>query len=89
VHKGDTSSYVRRAILTALKHKHICNGHGERNKQRAANFCWMNFILLAPVDAIEFQIAEAYSNLDLTGVKYNNNKEEEEEEAKLSLCLTN
>jgi hypothetical protein len=29
VHGGDTSCYVRCAILTALKRKNNCNGHGE------------------------------------------------------------
>jgi hypothetical protein len=33
----------------------------------------MRSSLLASVDVMEFQTTEAYSNLDLTKVKYNNN----------------
>jgi hypothetical protein len=31
VYRGDTSTYVRCAILAALKHTRNCNRHGEEN----------------------------------------------------------
>jgi hypothetical protein len=43
----------------------------------------MRSSLLAPVDAIEFQITEAYSNLDLTNVKYIAYKQSREENLKV------
>jgi hypothetical protein len=43
------------------------------------NFCWMRSSLLASVDVIEFQTTEAYSNLDLTEVKYSTYKHSREE----------
>jgi hypothetical protein len=46
-----------------------------------ANFCWMRSSSLILVDVTEFQISEAYSNLDLAKIKY--------KKVKLSLCLTN
>jgi hypothetical protein len=39
--------------------------------------------LLALVDVIEFQIIEAYSNLDLTKVKYSSYKQSKEDDLKV------
>jgi hypothetical protein len=39
---------------------------------------------LASVDVIEFQTTEAYSNLDLTNVKYSTYKQSKEENLKVS-----
>jgi hypothetical protein len=43
----------------------------ETIKIKAANFYWMRSSLLASVDAIEFQITDGYSSLDLTRVRNN------------------
>jgi hypothetical protein len=43
------------------------------------NFCWTPSSLLASVDVIEFQTAEAYSVLDVTNVKYIIHKQSREE----------
>jgi hypothetical protein len=43
---------------------------GKPNKQADVNFCWMRSSLLASVDVIGFHTTEAYSNLELTKVKY-------------------
>jgi hypothetical protein len=39
--------------------------------------------LLASVDVMEFQIIEAYSNFDLTNVKYSTYKQSREEDLKV------
>jgi hypothetical protein len=44
-----------------------------------ANFCRMGSNILASVDVMEFQTTEAYSNLDLTKVKYSIYKHSREE----------
>ena len=46
----------------------------KRVKYKAANFRWMSSSLWAPADVILFRTGEAYSNLDLTNVKYDSNK---------------
>jgi hypothetical protein len=43
----------------------------------------MRSSLLASVDVIEFQTTEAYSNLDLTNVKYSTYKQSREENLKV------
>jgi hypothetical protein len=46
------------------------HGGGGGLKQTDADVCWMRPSLLVSVDMTEFQTAEAYSNLDLTNIKY-------------------
>jgi hypothetical protein len=43
----------------------------------------MRSSLLASVDVIEFQTTEAYSNLDLTNVKYSTYKQSREDNLKV------
>jgi hypothetical protein len=44
----------------------------------------MRLSFLASVDVIEFQTTEAYSNLDLTNVKYSTYKQSREENLKVT-----
>jgi hypothetical protein len=42
-------------------------------KQRASNFCWMHFSLLASVNVLEFETTEAYSSSSSNNNNNNNN----------------
>jgi hypothetical protein len=44
--------------------------HEGKNDRNGINFCWMCSRLLASMNVIEFHTIEAYSNWDLTKVKY-------------------
>jgi hypothetical protein len=57
----------------------------KRSKQRAANFWWMLFTLLASVGVIEFHTTEAYSSLDITRAKYNRHWGTGDEQEKIML----
>jgi hypothetical protein len=55
----------------------------KRLKHRATSFRWTRSSLLASVLVMLFQTGEAYSNLDLTKVTYNNKKLSEVEKEKV------
>jgi hypothetical protein len=56
----------------------------ERQKQRAANLCWIRSSLLASVDIMEFQTTDAYYSLDRTGAMYSLSIDSIEEKLKIS-----
>jgi hypothetical protein len=53
-------------------------------KQTDANFCSLHSSLLIRVDVTEFQTTDAYSNLDLTNVKYSMYVQPREENLKVA-----
>jgi hypothetical protein len=60
----------------------------KRLKHRAANFCWTRSSLLASVVVMLVQTGEAYSNLDLTKVTYNNKKLSKVEKKKVVVRMS-
>jgi hypothetical protein len=71
VHQGDVSVYVEDVDLIYLRRKYNYKKHeGKTDKNTRTQNLLDALKLLAPVDVIEFQTTEAYSNLDLTNAKY-------------------
>jgi hypothetical protein len=74
----------------AQVHEHYCKEYGRGGKKRlkdtAANFHFTYSSLLALVVVI-FQAGGAYSNLDLTNVKYKNNKLSLVEKESVDACM--
>jgi cellobiose-specific phosphotransferase system component IIB len=70
LYQGDVSVYIKNVDFIFLRHQYKYMKHKGKTIKTDANFCWMRSSSLASVEVIEFRTTEAYSNLDLTKVKY-------------------
>jgi hypothetical protein len=79
--------YVIYEFLFSLKHS---NNWGYKLwKQRAANFCWLQYSLLESVDVIEVKTTDPHSSFDLSKVKMYKHSSDENQNITLQTRSTN